>query len=87
LRSPIRILSIDIRREKNSKETLDEMASAAYAWMKSLDALTPFLVASDIEPGRWELSDLSVLATYAKDIREFDMLRMPCLQSIFSAQG
>ena len=80
-------ITIDIRREKNSKETLDEMASAAYAWMKSLDALMPFLVASDIEPGRWELSDLSVVATYAKDIREFDMLRMPCLQSIFSAQG
>ena len=80
-------ITIDIRREKNSRETLDEMASAAYAWMKTLDALTPFIVASDIEPNRWELSDLSVLATYAKDITEFDMLRMPCLQSIFSVQG
>jgi hypothetical protein len=80
-------ITIDIRREKNSKETLDEMASDAFAWMKTLDALMPFVVASDIEPSRWELSDLSVVATYAKEIREFDMLRMPCLQSIFSVQG
>ena len=80
-------ITIDIRREKTSKETLDEMASGALAWMKTLDALMPFVVASDIEPGRWELSDLSVVATYAKEIREFDMLRMPCLQSIFSVQG
>jgi hypothetical protein len=80
-------ITIDIRREKNSKETLDEMASAAFAWMKTLDALMPFLVASDIEFGRWELSDLSVVATYAKEIREFDMLRMPCLQTLFGVQG
>jgi hypothetical protein len=80
-------ITIDVRREKDSKETLDEMASGAFAWLKTLDALTPFLVASDMEPSRWELADLSVVATYAKDIREFDMLRMPCLQSIFSVQN
>lgn len=79
-------ITVDIRREKNSKETLDEMASDAFAWMKTLDALTPFIVASDMEPRRWELSDLSVVATYAKEIREFDMLRMPCLQNIFSVR-
>ena len=80
-------ITIDIRREKNSKETLDEMAADALAWMKTLDALTPFIVESDLDPSRWELSDLSVVATYAKDIQEFDMLRMPCLQSLFSVQG
>jgi hypothetical protein len=79
-------ITIDIRREKTSKETLDEMASAAFAWMKTLDAVTPFVVASDMEPRRWELSDLSVVASYAKEIREFDMLRMPCLQNLFSVQ-
>jgi len=80
-------ITIDIRREKNSKETLEEMASGAFAWMQTLDALMPFVVASDLDPRRWELSDLSVVATYAKEIREFDMLRMPCLQNIFSVQG
>jgi hypothetical protein len=79
-------ITVDIRREKNSKETLDEMASDAFAWMQSLDALTPFIIASDMDSRRWELSDLSVVASYAKEIREFDMLRMPCLQNIFSVQ-
>lgn len=77
-------ITVDVRREKDSKETLSEMAAGAYAWMQTLDALTPFVVASDLETLRWELSDLSVVATYPKEIREFDMLRFPCLQSIFS---
>ena len=80
-------ITVDIRREKDSKETLSELAASAYAWMKTFDALTPFMVASDLETPRWELGDLSVVATYAKEIREFDMLRFPCLQSIFSYQN
>lgn len=80
-------ITVDIRREKNSKETLDEMAADAYAWMKTLDALTPFVVASDIETPRWELSDLSVVATYAKEIEGFDPLRLPCVQNIFGYQN
>jgi hypothetical protein len=44
------------------------------------------MVQTDIEASRWELSDLSVVATYAKEIREFDMLRFPCLQTVFGFQ-
>lgn len=78
---------VDIRRGKGSKETLEEMARDAYEWMKTLDALTPFLAMTDIEIPRWELSDMSVVATYAKDITEFDMLRFPCLQTLFGFQN
>jgi hypothetical protein len=80
-------ITVDIRREKGSTESLETMAKDALEWMQSLDALMPFLVASDLDPSRWELADLSAIATYAKEIRDFDMLRMPCLQSIVSAQG
>ena len=80
-------ITVDIRRGKGSKETLEEMSRDAYVWMKTLDALTPFLAMSDIETPRWELSDMSVVATYAKDISEFDMLRFPCLQSLFGFQN
>ena len=81
-----RDIIVDVRREKNSKETLDELKAETFEWLKTLDALTPFIVQSDIETKRWELSELSVLATYAKEIREFDMLRFPCLQSMFGFQ-
>jgi hypothetical protein len=81
-----RDITVDVRREKNSKETLEELKAGALEWMKTLDALTPFMVQTDIESSRWELSDLSVVATYAKEIREFDMLRFPCLQSVFGFQ-
>jgi hypothetical protein len=80
-------VTIDIRREKGSTETLERMGKEALEWMQSLDALMPFLVPSDLDPSRWELADLSIVATYAKEIREFDMRRMPCLQGLFSVQG
>jgi hypothetical protein len=82
-----RDITVDIRRDKDSKETLEELKVKAFEWMKTLDAVTPFLVQSDFETPRWELSDLSVVASYAKEIREFDMLRFPCLQSLFGFQN
>jgi len=82
-----RDIIVDVRREKNSKETLDELKAQSLEWLKSFDALSPFIVQSDIEPSRWELSELSVVATYAREIRDFDMLRFPCLQSIFGFQN
>lgn len=82
-----RDIVVDIRRDKDSKENLEDLKNGALEWMKTLDALLPFLVASDIDSSRWELADLSVLATYSKEIREFDMLRFPCLQSLFGFQN
>ena len=82
-----RDITVDIRRDKDSKETLEELKLKALEWMKTLDAVAPFLVQTDIEESRWELSDLSVVASYAKEIREFDMLRFPCLQSLFGFQN
>jgi hypothetical protein len=82
-----RDITVDIRRDKDSKETLEELKLKALEWMKTLDAVTPFLISSDVDPNRWELSDLSVVASYAKEIREFDMLRFPCLQTLFGFQN
>lgn len=81
-----RDITVDIRRDKDSKESLEEMKANALAWMGTFDALLPFLIQSDIDASRWELNDLSVVASYAKEIREFDMLRFPCLQTLFGVQ-
>ncbi len=82
-----RDITVDVRRDKDSKESLEDLKANAFEWMKTLDGLMPFLVQTDIDVTRWELSDLSVLATYAKEIREFDMLRFPCLQTVFGFQN
>jgi hypothetical protein len=80
-------ITVDVRRDKGSKETLEELQTSVLQWMNTFDALIPFLVSTDIQSSRWELGDLSVVATYAKEIREFDMRRFPCLQSIFGLQN
>lgn len=82
-----RDITVDIRRDKDSKETLEELKLNALNWIKTLDAITPFFVQTDVDTSRWELSDLSVVASYAKEIREFDMLRFHCLQSLFGFQN
>lgn len=81
-----RDITIDVRRDKDSKDTLDELKTQVLEWMRTMDALIPFVAQTDIESSRWELADLSVLATYPKEIREFDMLRFPCLQTVFGFQ-
>lgn len=74
-------------RGKGSKETLEELKESMANWVATLDALVPFLVPSDLDASRWELNDLSLLASYSTDIDAFDMRRFGCLQSIFNYQG
>ena len=80
-------ITVDVRRDKDSKETLDEMKASVEAWIQTLDAVVPFLQLTDIELPRWELGELSVVASYPKEITEFDMHRFPCLQGLFGFQN
>jgi hypothetical protein len=80
-------ITVSIFRSKDSKQTLEELKLGLQEWMKSLDALMPFIEQTDIDLNRWELADLSLVATYSKDIREFDMHRFPCLQNLFGFQN
>lgn len=80
-------ITVDVRREKSSKANLESLQKSMLKWIGSLDAVTPFVDPLDLNPARWELSELSVVATYAKEIAEFDMRRFQCLQSIFGLQN
>ena len=80
-------ITIDVRREKDSKETLEQLRDSMAKWIQTMDAVVPFLVQSDLDEGRWNMGELSVLATYAKEINTVDMRRFPCLQSIFGVQN
>ena len=80
-------ITVDVRREKDSKESLEDLRASLDAWLQSLDAVVPFLTLSDLDAPRWDLSDLSAVAVYAKDVTEFDMRRFPCLQSLFGVQN
>ena len=80
-------ITIDIRKDKTSTKTLEEMQAEAEEWLLSLDAIVPFLDPRDLSRDRWTLTDMSLLATYAKEETDFDMLRFPCLRSIFGEEG
>jgi hypothetical protein len=73
-------------RNKDSTETLEDLQESLLEWMKTLDAVMPFLVETDIQPSRWTLNDLTAEASFAKEISEFDMRRFDCLQDLFGYQ-
>ena len=79
-------ITVDVRKEKGSTKTLDELLADAQKWLLSLDAVLPFLDERDLERERWDLSELSLVATYAKEETDFDMRKFPCLHSIFGLQ-
>lgn len=79
-------ITVSTWRSKDSKETLAELREDMLAWMNTLDAVMPFVVNTDIALSRWVLNDLTVVASYAKEISEFDMRRFSCLQTIFNYQ-
>jgi len=79
-------ITVSTWRGKESKETSEELIKSALDWIRSLDAVLPFLTESDLETSRWELNDLSVIASYSKEISEFDLRRFACLRDIFSFQ-
>jgi hypothetical protein len=80
-------ITVTVFRSKESTETLDQLKGGILEWMKTLDALVPFVKMTDLDVSRWDLADLSVLASYSSEVREFDMYRFPCLQTIFGFQN
>jgi hypothetical protein len=79
-------ITIDVRKAKGSSKELEDLQAEAKTWLMSLDAVVPFLDARDLDVGRWELSEMSLLASYATEETEFDMRRFGCLQTIFGVQ-
>ena len=79
-------ITISTWRSKDSKETLEELQETTLNWLKSLDAVMPFLVETDLDLSRWVLNDMTAIVSYGKEISEFDMRRFGCLQNVFGFQ-
>ena len=79
-------ITFQSERDRDSKETLDDLQKNLLSWFNTFDAVTPFFVDTDTETDRWNLSELSLAITYAKGIDEFNMNRFHCLHPIFGVQ-
>ena len=80
-------VTISTFRSKDNHESLETLRKHMQTWLGTLDALLPFVRTGDLEESRWELGDLTAYATYKQDVREFDLLRFGCIQTIFGIQG
>lgn len=80
-------LMITCYRNTTAKITLEVLQTKMLRWIRSLDALAAFVDPSDLAPSRWELQEISADLLYDRPIAELDMRRMPCLSSVFLANG
>ena len=83
----VSITSVDMvvstYRPDGNTETMDELKDGIFEWLKSFDSVLPFVNEADLDEERWELQDMSFIATYADTMKEYDLRRFPCISSIF----
>lgn len=79
-------ITFQSERDRDSKETLEDLQKNLLSWFQTFDAVTPFFAETDIQTERWDLSELSLAISYAKEIHEFNMNRFNCLHPIFGVQ-
>jgi hypothetical protein len=75
---------ISMNRPETNTETPDEMKKSCDKWLKSFDALIPFLDENDIHPDRWEIQDMNISLTYPKAVDDLSILRFNCVSPFYS---
>lgn len=84
----ILITSVDMivstnRPEKNT-ETPEELKKSCEKWLKTFDAIIPFLDEKDIHSDRWELQEMKIMLTYPKPVNDLSILRFNCISPFYS---
>jgi hypothetical protein len=71
-------------RPETNTETLEELKKSCEKWIKSFDAVIPFLDEKDTHPDRWELQEVKVHLSYPKAVDDLSILRFNCISPFFS---
>jgi len=87
----VSITSIDMvvstyRPESNS-ESMEDLVSGIQEWMKEFDSVLPFVAENDLGLERWNLQDMSFLATYSQKLESYDLRRFGCVNTVFDTAG
>jgi hypothetical protein len=77
-------ITISISREKGDTSNVKKIQEDITEWLMTFDALIPFIELSDIQHSRWEMAEMSLIASYENSISNFDMRRFSCLSYLFS---
>jgi hypothetical protein len=71
------------RPEKNN-DTLEELKNSCDKWLRTFDAIIPFLDEKDIHPDRWDLQEMKIMLTYPKPVDDLSILRFNCISPFYS---
>ena len=70
-------------RPEGNTETIEQLQRQVAEWIRTMDAVIPFIAPPDLDLSRWELQDMALLLTYEDALEDFDLLRFQCLTSVF----
>ena len=70
-------------REAKCTETMEHIKKEFEKWLKSLDALIPFLNPKDIAMERWDMQDAGINVHYSTSIKSTSLLRFNCISPFF----
>lgn len=83
----VSITSVDMvvstYRPEGNKDTLEELRTQVIDWIQSFDSILPFVNEKDLNKERWELQDMSFIATYTNPLEQYDLRRFSCISSVF----
>ena len=74
-------------RPEGNSETMEDLVEGVQEWMKEFDSILPFVAENDLGVERWNLQDMSLIATYSKKLEEYDLRRFGCITSVFDVAG
>ena len=77
-------MMVSTNRPEENTETVDELKKSCEKWLKTFDALVPFVAERDIHPDRWELQEMNIALKYPKAVDTLSILRFNCITPFYS---
>lgn len=77
-------ITITLYRTESNSEKIESMKKKAISWVKTFDALMPFIEKDDIDSDRFKVDDLEIVFKYDRPLDDIDLRRFNCVSSIFN---
>jgi len=77
-------MMISTNRPEDNTDTVEELKKSTEKWLKTFDALIPFVSEKDIHQDRWELQEMNISLKYPKAVDTLSILRFNCITPFYS---
>ena len=77
-------MMVSTNRPEDNMESIEDLKKSTEKWLKTFDALIPFVSEKDIHSDRWELQEMNISLKYPKAVDTLSILRFNCITPFYS---